>query len=231
MVIGGSATFKRQWLPQCRQSLNHERVYRVMKVHGLLLDRRAGRAERRHDCLIAVDERTRRWCSEGFEIGGDDGKRAKVAFALDCCGWKVMSFVDDRRQTPAMMCATSCWRLSALVLVNQLSITIEWLSNNGSCYLSGETRSFAIRLGPRTPIESTRSNGMAEALVRTTKEALAVVHPASSSHFAEVADRVRSFVGYNTGWRLASGWAGTYAAGRAFKIIPRMAVRQGRWRR
>jgi hypothetical protein len=44
---------------------NHERVYRVMKVHGLLLDRHAGGAERRHDGRIAVDERNRRWCSDG----------------------------------------------------------------------------------------------------------------------------------------------------------------------
>ena len=38
---------------------NHKRVYRVMKVHGLLLDRYAGGVERRHDGRIAVDERNR----------------------------------------------------------------------------------------------------------------------------------------------------------------------------
>jgi hypothetical protein len=43
------------------------RVYRVMKVHGLLLDRHAGGVERRHDGRIAVDARNRRWCSDGFE--------------------------------------------------------------------------------------------------------------------------------------------------------------------
>ena len=49
--------------------------------------------------------------------------------------------------------------------VNRLPVTIEWLSDNGSCYLAGETRSFArdIGLEPRTtPIESPQSNGMAE---------------------------------------------------------------------
>jgi hypothetical protein len=42
-------------------------------------------------------------------------------------------------------------------LVNRLPVTIEWLSDNGSCYVAGETRSFArdIGLEPRTtPIES-----------------------------------------------------------------------------
>jgi putative transposase len=51
-------------------------------------------------------------------------------------------------------------------------VTIEWLSDNGSCYIAGDTRSFArdIGLEPRTtPIESPQSNGMAEAFVRTIK--------------------------------------------------------------
>src|SRR5262245_32464473 len=64
---------------------NLERVYRVMKVHGLLLDCHAGGVERRHDGRIAVDVRNRHWCSDGFEIGCDNGDRVRVAFALDCC--------------------------------------------------------------------------------------------------------------------------------------------------
>ena len=34
---------------------------------------------------IAVDDRNRRWRSDGFEIGCDNGERVRVAFALDCC--------------------------------------------------------------------------------------------------------------------------------------------------
>ena len=64
-----------------------------MKVHGLLLDRHAGGIERRHDGRIAVDERNRRWCSDGFEIGCDNGERVRVAFALDCCDREAMSFL------------------------------------------------------------------------------------------------------------------------------------------
>jgi putative transposase len=47
----------------------------VMKVRGLLLDRHAGGTERRHDGRIAVDERNRHWCSDGFEIGCDNGEK------------------------------------------------------------------------------------------------------------------------------------------------------------
>ena len=42
---------------------------------------------------IAVDERNRRWCSDGFEIGCDNGERVRVAFALDCCDREAMSFL------------------------------------------------------------------------------------------------------------------------------------------
>src|SRR6516165_10155001 len=64
--------------------------------------------------------------------------------------------------------------------VNRLPLTIEWLSDNGSCYLAGETRSFArdIGLEPRTtPIESPQSNGMAEAFVHTIKRDYVRVSP------------------------------------------------------
>ena len=43
---------------------------------AFLLDRHAGGAERRHDGRIAVDERNRRWCSDGFEIGCDNGRES-----------------------------------------------------------------------------------------------------------------------------------------------------------
>src|ERR1700720_1683132 len=71
-----------------------------MKVHGLLLDRHAGGAVRRHDGRIAVDERNRRWCSDGFEIGCDNGERVRVAFALDCCAREAMSFLAPTGGTP-----------------------------------------------------------------------------------------------------------------------------------
>src|SRR5262249_38816167 len=37
--------------------------------------------------------RNRRWCSDGFEIGCDNGERVRVAFALDCCDREAMSFL------------------------------------------------------------------------------------------------------------------------------------------
>src|SRR5262249_16414272 len=87
------AILKRQALAAGLKPPNHKRVYRVMKVHGLLRDRHAGGAERRHDGRIAVDERNRRWCSDGFEIGCDNGERVRVTFVLDCCDREAISFL------------------------------------------------------------------------------------------------------------------------------------------
>ena len=64
--------------------------------------------------------------------------------------------------------------------INRLPATIEWLSDNGSCYVAGDTCRFARNLGfePRpTPIESPQSNGMAEAFVRTIKRDYVRVSP------------------------------------------------------
>src|SRR6188472_4404457 len=176
------AVLKRQALAAGLKPPNHKRVYRVMKVHGLLLDRHVGGDERRHDGRIAVDERNRRWCSDGFEIGCDNGERVRVAFALDCCDREAMSFLattggisgDDVRD---LMVAAVEHRFGR---VNRLPVTIEWLSDNGSCYIAGDTRSFArdIGLEPRTtPIESPQSNGMAEAFVRTIKRDYVRISP------------------------------------------------------
>ena len=154
---------------------NAKRVYRVMKVHGLLLQRHSGKAdERRHDGRVAVDTRNTRWCSDGFEIGCDNGEKVRVAFSLDCCDREAMGFVATTAGISAeavrdLMTATVEHRFGH---VNRLPATIEWLTDNGSCYTAKETRRFAreINLRPRTtPIESPQSNGMAEAFVRTMK--------------------------------------------------------------
>jgi putative transposase len=75
-----------------RAAPNSKRIYRLMKVHELLLQRDGGRsAERRHDGRVAVDQRNTRWRSDGLEIACDAGEKVRVAFALDCCGRKAMA--------------------------------------------------------------------------------------------------------------------------------------------
>jgi putative transposase len=76
------------------RAVNVKRVYRVMKVHGLRLQRHSGAGiERRHDGRVAVDRSDIRWCSDGFEIGCDNGERVRIAFTLDCCDREAISWV------------------------------------------------------------------------------------------------------------------------------------------
>jgi putative transposase len=120
---------------------NHKRVYRIMKLHGLLLNRHAGGfEERRHSGRVAVDRSNLRWCSDGFEIGCDNGEKVRVAFALDCCDREAIAHVattegikgEDVRDL--IITAVE----SRFGQVNRLPETIEWLSDNGSGYIAHE---------------------------------------------------------------------------------------------
>jgi putative transposase len=164
-------------------AVNVKRVYRVMRAHGLLLERHSGSGvERRHDGRVAVDQSDTRWCSDGFEIGCDNGERVRIAFTLDCCDREAISWVAttgsiDSNDIRDLMVESVERRFG---LVNCLPVPIEWLSDNGSPYTARETRVMArvIGLVPRnTPIESPESNGMAEAFVKTFKRDYARVHP------------------------------------------------------
>lgn len=169
------ALLRRQRREQGGPAVNVKRVYRVMKVHGLLLERHTGGGEeRRHDGRIAVDYPDARWCSDGFEIGCDNGERVRVAFTLDCCDREAISWVAttggiNSGDIRDLMIESVERRFG---LASQPSAPIEWLSDNGSPYIAGETRALARDIGlvPRTtPIHSPQSNGMAEAFVKTIK--------------------------------------------------------------
>jgi putative transposase len=164
-------------------AVNVKRVYRVMKTHGLLLQRHTGDGvERRHDGRVAVDRPDTRWCSDGFDIGCDNGERVRIAFTLDCCDREAISWVAttggiDSGDIRDLMIESVERRFG---LVNRLPVPIEWLSDNGSPYTAGETRKLAREIGLvpcTTPIESPQSNGMAEAFVKTFKRDYARVSP------------------------------------------------------
>jgi len=184
VLIGGQPTYgyrrihallRRQRHDQRGAPVNVKRVYRIMKAHGLLLDRHAGGGEeRRHDGRIAVDRPDTRWCSDGFEIGCDNGEKVRIAFTLDCCDREAIAWVAttggiDSSDIRDLMIDSVERRFG---LVDKLPRPIEWLSDNGSPYTAGDTRALArcIGLVPcTTPIQSPESNGMAEAFVKTFK--------------------------------------------------------------
>jgi putative transposase len=183
-LIAGQATYgyrrihallRRQRRERGGTALNVKRVYRVMKAHGLLLDRHTGNGEeRRHDGRIAVDRPDTRWCSDGFEIGCDNGEKVRIAFTLDCCDREAISWVAttggiESSDIRDLMIESVERRFG---LVDKLPKPIEWLSDNGSPYTAGDTRTLARYIGMvpcTTPIQSPQSNGMAEAFVKTFK--------------------------------------------------------------
>ncbi len=177
------AILRRRARAEGRPSPNHKRVFRVMQVHDLLLQRHAGGVEeRRHEGRIAVEASNRRWCSDGFEIGCDNGERVRVAFSLDCCDREAISSVattggisgEDVRDL--MVAAVE----SRFGRVNRLPAELEWLPDNGSPFVASDTRRFAreVGLAPRTtPFQSPQSKGMVEAFVRTFKRDYVRVSP------------------------------------------------------
>ena len=105
-IIGAQPTYgyRRVWAMLRREAaikgyspVNAKRVHRVMRAHGMLLQRHTGGAgARRHDGKIAVERSNLRWCSDGFELACDNGEKVRVAFALDCCDREAMAWVATR---------------------------------------------------------------------------------------------------------------------------------------
>ncbi|WP_406822935.1 IS3 family transposase [Pseudomonas corrugata] len=160
---------------QLLPALNVKRVYRVMRDHNLLLERRIKQpgVPRRHEGRIAVETSDTRWCSDGFEFRCEDGAKLSVTFALDCCDREAIGWVasptgysgDDIRD---LMLESVEKRFG-----DQLPATpVQWLSDNGSAYTAEQTRRFARQIGLQpvtTPVRSPQSNGMAESFVKTIK--------------------------------------------------------------
>ena len=64
--------------------------------------------------------------------------------------------------------------------INMLSEPIEWLTDNGSCFVARDTASLLRDIGMEpctTPVRSPQSNGMAEAFVKTFKRDYVAVNP------------------------------------------------------
>ncbi len=159
---------------QGEPTVNPKRVYRLMKMGNLLLQRSTGRPQRVHNGTIMRPRSNQRWCSDAFEIACWSKERLRVAFSLDCCDREVMSFVgttagiDGDMVRDLMLEAVE----SRFGKIDRLPEPIEGLSDNGPAYIARETIEFAKSLGLvvcTTPFYSPESNGMAEAFVKTFK--------------------------------------------------------------
>ena len=118
-----------------------------MRDEGLLLFRQGQKPlyTRKHKGTVAVKESDTRWCSDGLELSCDNGERVRVAFALDCCDREIMSWVATTKGIDAGLVGDLMMQAveKRFGSNGKPSKTIEWLTDNGSCYTAAETRSFA----------------------------------------------------------------------------------------
>lgn len=164
-------TFRKMGKP----GVNHKQIYRLMRAHGLLLPKGSSRIERAHEGKIAVPESDTRWCSDGFEIPCLSGEKVRVAFSLDCCDRDILAYVATTTGiTGHMIRDLMVLSLEARFPQGIPPQAIEWLTDNGSCYIDKETVQFGRDVGlipVQTAVRSPESNGMAESFVRTFKRA------------------------------------------------------------
>jgi len=162
--------------------VNHKRIYRIMKMNNLLLQKHAGRAIRVHDGKVTMLRSNRRWCSDAFEIACWNGERIRVAFSMDCCDREIMSYVATTGGISGDLIRDLIAESieARFGIVDKVPRKIQWLSDNGPAYTARATRQFAQIMGLEvctTPCYSPESNGMAESFVNTFKRDYVHVNP------------------------------------------------------
>ena len=177
-----AALFKRERRSEGMAQVNTKRVYRLMKKHGLLLERHTGRRRpREHDGQVATIRSNCRWCSDALEFTCWNGEVVRVAFALDCHDREVISWIATTAGISGemirdMMVRCVEQRFGAI----RAPHPVQWLSDNGSIFAAHRTVEIALALNLMpcfTPVQSPESNGMAEAFVKTFKRDYVRVSP------------------------------------------------------
>jgi putative transposase len=154
----------RQLVREGLPTVNHKRVYRVMREHKLLLQRYTGKSTRTHDGVIITLKSNLRWCSDSFEIRCWNGERIQVAFSLDCCDREAMRYVATTggisgEMIRDLMAETLEHRFGAGV--KSAPHPIEWLSDNGHrtplARRAYSARPWAFSSAPRRPTRRSRT--------------------------------------------------------------------------
>jgi len=118
-----------------RPRVNHKRVYRIMRLHGLQLTRHTGRRpDLAHDGKVITLKRNLRWSADGFEIACSNAETVRVAFALDCCDREAIGFVASTGGISGLMIRDlmpEC--VEKRFGASQMPHRVEWLTENGSC--------------------------------------------------------------------------------------------------
>ncbi|MEQ9907527.1 IS3 family transposase [Pectobacterium odoriferum] len=155
--------------------VNPKRIYRIMKHHNLLLAKSGHeKKHRNHTGNVITLKPDTRWCSDGFEIRCWNREVVRVVFSLDSCDREVIGWSATTGGISSVMVQELLTESLEKRFGNALMVphAVEWLTDNGSCYIADATRTFASSLGfivCTTPVRSPESNGMAESFVKTFK--------------------------------------------------------------
>lgn len=153
--------------------INKKRIYRIMKMNGLLLPKTEVTRTHTPTGKVMTLHSNTRWCSDCFEIKCFNGEKVFVSFVLDTCDREVISFISSA----SPLLATDIEKLMLKAVRYRFSDyktprTIEFLSDRGSIYRAHSVKNLAKHLGLKscyTAAYSPESNGMSEALVKTIK--------------------------------------------------------------
>ena len=169
-----TAMINKLFKSQGKSPINHKRIYRIMKNNSLLLKKPNNRREKRaHTGKVETSNSNTRWCSDSFSIQCLNGEKVHVAFSIDSCDREVLRYIASTRGIDGqairdLMIESVEYRLGRQKTEN----SIQWLSDNGSCYTAKDTVWFGKNLGldiRTTPPYSPESNGISEAFVKTFK--------------------------------------------------------------
>lgn len=130
---------------EAKNTVNHKRVYRIMKQHNLLLPAYGKKPSRTHDGKIITLSSNTRWCSDAFSIQCQNGEKVYVAFAMDTCDREILGYISssigiDGEAIRDLI--TECVE-NRFGKVDRLPRPIQWLTDNGPCYVSHITVSEA----------------------------------------------------------------------------------------
>jgi len=175
----------RQVVRSCPPTYGYRRVHALLKRRGIqctprtvrrILQRqdwlsssreKTVRPGRRHEGQVAVSVPDTRWASDITEIRAWNGQRVRLAIILDCADRMVLAWRCQPRITGEDLVEMLKDALYARFGTDrQQARGLEFLSDNGTEYLSKDLQRFLAGLGIvacRTPIRSPQSNGMAEA--------------------------------------------------------------------
>lgn len=167
------------------KNLNRKRIYRIMKMNGLILPKSIRTRYHHPTGKVMTLFSNTRWCSDSMEIKCFNGEKVYVAFVLDCCDREAISYVATTRP----LLGEDIQSLMVMAVESRFNTTktgrqIEFLSDRGSIYRAYNVQMLARTLGLKscfTAAYSPESNGMSEAFVNTFKRDYVYVNDCESA--------------------------------------------------